>query len=86
MNNDLKKVVSKSIDKRDRDTLQIVEMTSLQADSLKHWPKKNKYIYIPDKTLPLIADDLTSLSTTQEIADKINAIIVALDGWVLRRG
>jgi transcriptional/translational regulatory protein YebC/TACO1 len=86
MNNDniIKKAVSKSIDDRDRNTKQIIEVKLEQADSLIHL-LKNKYIYIPDEVLPIIPDNLTSASTTEEITNKINSIIQALDGWMLRR-
>jgi len=84
LNNNLKKTVTKSIDRRERDTKQIVEMTSAQVANLKHWPK-NKYIIKTDEILPLIKDDLNGSSTTEEIASKVNAIIQSLDCWMLRR-
>jgi len=59
-------------------------LTQAEALAKTDW-LPNQLVEITDEELPLIADNLTSTSTTEEIANKINNIIQALDGWMLRR-
>lgn len=83
MNNNLKKTVSKNIDDRDRNTIQIIEVTQAQASSLSHLPK-DQFLYIKDEILPLIPN-LESTATLADVINKVNTVIDALNGWVLRK-
>ena len=81
--NDVKKTVDKNTDKRDRNTIQIIEMTQAQASALMHLPK-DQFIYIKDEILPLIPN-LDGAATLTDVTSKVNALIDALDGWMLRK-
>jgi len=62
----------------------IPAMTKAQAEAKTDWID-GQLVIITDEELPLIPDDLTASSTIEEIANKINSIIRALDGYYLRR-
>lgn len=62
----------------------VQHLTQAEADAKTDW-LQNQLVEITDEVLPLITDDLTSTSTTEQITNKINAIIQALDGWMLRK-
>lgn len=59
-------------------------MTQEEAQAKSDW-KENEVFCFTDEDLPVIPDDLSSSSTIGEIAEKVNEIIRALDGWALRR-
>lgn len=62
----------------------VKHLTQAEIDAKTDWVA-NQLVEITDEVLPLITDDLTSSSTVADIATKVNAIIQALDGWMLRR-
>lgn len=61
----------------------VKHLTQAEALAKTDW-LPNQLVEITDE-LPIITDNLTSSSTTEEITNKINSIIQALDGWMLRR-
>lgn len=63
----------------------VLHLTQAEAAAKTDWVE-GQLIVITDEELPLITDNLTSTSTTEEISNKINSIIQALDGWILRTG
>lgn len=62
----------------------VQHLTQAEALAKTDW-LENQLVEVTDEELPLITDNLTSTSTTEEISNKINSIIQALDGWMLRR-
>ena len=61
----------------------VKHLTQAEALAKADWLENQLVDIIED--LPLIPDDLSSESTTEEITDKINAIIRACDGWMLKK-
>ena len=61
----------------------ILHLTQAEADAKTDW-LENQLYEITDEVLPLITD-LESTATLADIISKINDVISALDGWMLRR-
>jgi len=62
----------------------VQHLTQSEAAAKTDWIL-NQLVEITDEELPLITDDLNESSTIEQIVEKINDIIRALDGWMLRR-
>jgi hypothetical protein len=62
----------------------VQQLTQAEANAKTDW-LPNQLVEITDVVLPLITDDLTASSTMTDVTLKVNAIIQALDGWILRR-